>query len=319
MKAIRMHAFGGPDVLKLEEVPPPSTGIGQIVIDVKAAGVNPVDTYIRAGIYGPRSLPFTLGMDVAGLVAAVGAEVSAFTPGDRVYAYAPALGGYAQQVLTDASNVFPLPKNLSFSEGAAIGVPYSTAYYTLFHRGQAQADETVLIHGASGGVGTAAVQLARSRGLHVIGTASTEKGRALVKAQGAQDVLDHGAPDYLDQLMTLTGQRGVDLIIELAAHVNLGRDLKVLAPRGRVVVVGSRGKVEIEPRDLMSRLADIRGMSIVYISKEELRSIHAALGAGLENGTLKPVIGREMPLAEAAKAHEAILEAGAHGKIVLLP
>jgi NADPH2:quinone reductase len=153
----------------------------------------------------------------------------------------------------------------------------------------------------------------------VIGTGGTEEGRRLVAEQGAHHVLDHRAPGYLDALGELTGGRGVDVILEMLANVNLGKDLNVLARRGRVVVIGSRGAVEIDPRALMGRDGSIHAMSLMNADAGELASIHAALVAGLENGTLTPVVGREMPLAEAAQAHTAILEPGAHGKIVLIP
>jgi NADPH:quinone reductase len=168
-------------------------------------------------------------------------------------------------------------------------------------------------------VGTAAVQLARAAGLRVVGTAGTEEGRRLVSEQGAHEVLDHRAPDYLGQLGGLTGGRGVDVILEMLANVNLDRDLGVLAKGGRVVVIGSRGTVEINPRQAMTRDAAILGMTLFNTSPQELAGIHAALGAGLEAGTLRPVVGRELPLAEAARAHEEVLKPGAHGKIVLIP
>ena len=152
--------------------------------------------------------------------------------------------------------------------------------------------ETVLVHGASGGVGIAAVQLARARGLRVLGTAGTERGCELVREQGAHDVFDHRAPDYLARIMDATSGRGVDVILEMLANVNLGKDLTILAPRGRVVVIGNRGRVEIDARDTMSRDADIRGMVLPNTPPAEMASIHAALVAGLENGTLRPVSAR---------------------------
>jgi NADPH2:quinone reductase len=212
-----------------------------------------------------------------------------------------------------------LPNHVSFEQGAAIGVPYPTAYYALFNRGHAIAGETVLIHGASGGVGTAAIQIARSRGLVVIGTGGTAKGRELAAKEGAHHVLDHHAPKYLEELMTLTEGRGVNLILEMLANVNLGKDLKILAPRGRVVVIGSRGPVEIDPRDTMGRNADIRGMSLLYAAEAELAAVHSALVAGLENATLRPIIGQKIPLSEAVRAHEEVMKPGAYGKIVLVP
>jgi NADPH2:quinone reductase len=168
-------------------------------------------------------------------------------------------------------------------------------------------------------VGIAVVQLARAAGLRVIGTGGTDRGRALVKQEGAHHVLDHRAAKYTDEILALTEGRGVDVIIEMLANVNLATDLKLLAMRGRVVVVGSRGNIEITPRDAMSRDAAIIGMSLLNAPAAELASVHAALHAGLENGTLRPIVGKEMPLAEAVRAHVAVMEPGAYGKIVLIP
>ncbi|MDH4099993.1 MAG: NADPH:quinone reductase [Nitrospirota bacterium] len=319
MKAIRVHELGAPEVMRLEEVPDPKPAPTQVLIRVRAAGVNPVDTYIRAGMYGTPPLPYTPGMDAAGEVEAVGAHVKRFAVGDRVYTAGTVSGAYAEKVLCEESQVHPLPKQASFQQGASLGVPYATAFRALFQRAHALPGDTVLVHGASGGVGTAAVQLARAAGMTVIGTAGTDKGRTLVEAQGAHHVLDHKDPGYIDRLKDITGGRGVDVILEMLANENLGKDLTVLAPKGRVVVIGCRGSVEINPRDAMSKDASIVAMSLFNASEAEKTSIHAALVAGLENGTLRPVIGREMPLSAAAEAHKAVLEAGAYGKIVLVP
>ena len=320
MKAIRIHAFGGPEAMVYEDVPDLRPGAGEVVVRVKAVGVNPVDTYIRSGQYAIKpNLPYTPGSDAAGIVEAAGAGVTRVSTGDRVYAAGTLSGAYAGLALCKESQVHTLPSNLTFQQGAAVGTPYGTAYRALFHRARAGAGETVLVHGASGGVGIAAVQMARAAGLNVIGTAGTERGQKLVKENGAHHVLDHRAATYRDQLASLTGSRGVDVLVEMLANVNLGRDLPMLAKHGRVVVVGSRGAVEINPRDIMSRDAAILAMTMVNASEADLASIHAAIVAGLENGTLRPIVGRELPLAEAPRAHQAVLEPGAYGKIVLIP
>jgi NADPH2:quinone reductase len=215
--------------------------------------------------------------------------------------------------------VHPLPAKVSFTQGAALGVPYGTAYRALFQRTRARASETVLIHGASGGVGTAAVQLARAAGLTVIGTAGTDKGRALVLEEGAHHVVDHRASDYVDRILAITAGRGVDLILEMLANVNLARDLTMLAQGGRVVVIGNRGTIEINAREAMAREASILGLILWAATDAELASAHAAIVAGLENGTLRPVVGHELPLAEAPRAHQLVLEPGAYGKIALIP
>jgi NADPH2:quinone reductase len=304
VKAVRIHQFGGPEVLKLEEVPDPQPGPGQVVVKIHAAGVNPVDAYIRTGTYASKpNLPYTPGTDASGVITAVGSDVERVKAGDRVYTTGSKIGTYAEQALCDQTSVHSLPDHVSFEQGAAIGVPYGTAYRALFIRAQAKPAETILVHGASGGVGTAAVQLAHAIGVIVIGTAGSEAGMKLVKEQGAQHALNHSSEDHYDELMKLTDGRGVDAILEMLANKNLGRDLTVLAKKGRVAVVGNRGTIEINPRDAMLREADIRGVTLMNTSPEEYRLIHAALGAGLENGSLKPVIGERIPL----------------GKMVLIP
>jgi NADPH2:quinone reductase len=319
MKAIRVQQPGGPEVLKLDDVPDPAPGPGQVLIKVHAVGVNPVETYIRKGIYGWKVWPYTPGADSAGVVEAVGEGVRKVKVGDRVYTAGSVTGTYAERTVAPDARVFRLPHNATFQQGAALGVPYGTAHRALFHRARPVVGETVLIHGASGGVGTAATQFAHAFGLTVIGTGGTDRGRQLVREQGAHHVLDHSSADYLDQLMKLTDGRGVDIILEMLANVNLAKDLTVLAKNGRVIIVGNRGTIEINPRETMSRDADVRGMTLMNATDADLQGIHAAVIAGLENGTLRPIIGKEMPLAEAAKAHEAVLEPGAYGKIVLIP
>jgi NADPH2:quinone reductase len=324
LRAIRVHEFGPPEVMRIEEIPDLKPGRKQVVVRVKAAGVNPADTYMRSGAYAIKPvLPYTPGTDAAGVVEAVGEGVTRIAAGARVYisgTLSGALcGAYAEQALCDESQIHVLPEGLTFSQGAAINITYATAYRALFQRAHAAAGETVLIHGATGGVGIAAVQLARAAGMNVIGTGGSSKGRELVAQQGASHVLNHNAPDYLDQLLNLTGGRGVDIILEMLANVNLGKDLKVLARCGRVVVIGSRGKVEVDPRDTMQRDAAILGMLLFNTPERDFISIHAGIAAGLENGTLRPFVGREIQLSDAPLAHHAVMEPGAYGKIVLIP
>jgi NADPH2:quinone reductase len=319
MKAIRVVQFGGPEVLQLKNVPDPEPGPKQVLVNLRAVGVNPVETYIRAGKYPNTSVPFTPGTDAAGEVAKIGALVQNMAVGARVYASGSVTGAYANMTICDAADVHPLPDRVSFAEGAALGIPYSTAWRALFQRARAVPGETVLVHGATGGVGTAAVQLARAAGLTVIGTAGSDKGAQLISDLGASHVLNHRLPDYLTDVLKITDNHGADIILEMLANANLGKDLGVLARHGRVIVIGSRGRVEIDARELMVRDADVRGMLLFNASAKERVAIHAALRAGLESGTVKPVIARELPLAEAARAHELVMQPGAAGKIILLP
>jgi len=323
MKAIRVRQFGDPEVMVLEDVPDLTPGAGQVLVRIHAAGVNPVETYIRSGNYPLKpALPYTPGTDGAGVVEAVGAGVTSVLPGTRVYVghtSGGTTGTYAGQAAIGATGVHPLPDRVSFAQGAALGVPYITAWRALFERAGAKAGETVLVHGASGGVGVAAVQIARAAGLTVIGTAGTDRGRALVLEQGAHHALDHGNAAYRDEVKRLTNGRGPDVIIEMLANVNLNHDLSTVAQRGRIVIVGSRGDVQISPRLIMAQNVIITGLTLWTATDEELRRAYAGVTEGLANGTLTPVIGAELPLADAPKAHKQVLESGAHGKIVLIP
>lgn len=310
MKAIVVHQFGGPEVLQLEEVPDPQPGPGQVLVRLRAAGVNPVETYIRSGGYARLpTLPYIPGSDGAGEVVA---DAGDFHAGDRVYvAGAPT---YAELVAAPVAAVWPLPERSDFAQGAAIGVPYGTAYYAVHQSAQTRPGDWVLVHGASGAVGTAAVQIAAAHGARVVGTAGTPAGTDLVLEQGAETVVGHAD---LQQAVAATGGHGFDVIVEMLANVNLGKDLPALAPGGRVIVVGSRGTVEINPRDLMSRGASVRGFIRGAGGPAEDRRVHLALGAGLRNGTLTPIVVRRFPLADAAAAQATVLGAGALGKIVL--
>jgi len=324
MKLIRVQQFGDPSVMKLEETADPVPAAGQIVVNIKAAGVNPVDTYIRAGQYAMLpSLPYTPGADGAGVVEAVSGDVNGFAPGDRVYiggtVAGRASGSYASKALCSPDQVHRLPDNISFQQGAGINIPYVTAWRALFEKARGVPGETVLIHGASGAVGSAAVQMARAAGLVVFGTASTDRGRALAAEHGAHQVFDHGSSDYRQQIMDKTAGKGVDLVIEMLANVNLVRDLEMIVPRGRVVVVGNRGSLEFNPRSIMSKDATVTGFTNWNATPRELAIAHAAIVAGMERCGYKPEVGQEIPLAEAPRAHEAIMKPGAHGKIVLIP
>ena len=319
MKAIRVHEFGSPEVLKLEEVATPKPSAGQVLVRIHAAGVNPYDTYMRAGTYALKpSLPYTPGSDGAGVVEAVGEGVKKVKRDDRVYIAQTLTGAYAEYALALEAQLHPLPAKIDFKQGAGIWVPYGTAYHALYHSAKAHASETLLVHGASGGVGIAALQIARAIGLKVLGTAGTPKGLELAQREGAHQVFDHHKTGYQDEILQATGNHGVDVILEMLANVNLSSDTKLLANNGRVIVIGNRGDVTINPRELMARRASIRAFTLWAITPAEEADIHAGLFAGLENGTLRPIVGKELPLAEAARAHKEILEPGSAGKIVLI-
>jgi len=324
MQAIRQNTFGPPEVLQLEEVPDPVAGPGEVVVSVHAAGVNPVEAYLRSGIYPKPATPFTPGSDGAGLIESIGEGVNNVDVGDRVYIAGSKSGTYAEKALCNARNVHPLPASASFAQGAAIHVPYVTAFQALFHRGRAQSGERLFVHGGSGAVGVAAIQFARRGGLFVIASAGSDEGRKLVLEQGADYALDHTAQNYLDQISELTEGKGVHLILEMLANVNLANDLNVIARYGRIVLIGNRGDrnqgtITINPRTAMAKDADILGMTQNNATREERRRAHTEIVAGLASGEIHPVIGQEFALADAALAHHAVLENKSFGKIVLIP
>jgi NADPH2:quinone reductase len=320
MKAIRVYGFGEPDVMKLEEVPDPVAGAGEVVVQLHAIGVNPVDTYIRAGRYGSMvTPPYTPGMDGAGVVESVGNGVQNVTAGDRVYAAALTKNAYAERVLWKAEQVRRLPDSLSFAQGAALNVPYATAFRALFQRAQVQDGETVMVHGGSGAVGLAAIQMAKARGLTIAATAGSTAGLQLIEEQGAKYVLDHTDPEYVSDALGATCGRGFDVILEMAAHINLNHDLDLLARGGRVVVIGSRGEVTIDPRLTMAKESAILGMRLFNTPEEDFQQIFDGIDAGLADGTLNPIVAQEFALVDAPRAHEALLQPGARGKIVLIP
>ncbi|XP_008048203.1 quinone oxidoreductase isoform X1 [Carlito syrichta] len=321
MRAVRVFEFGGPEVLKLQsDVTVPIPKDHQVLIRVHACGVNPVETYIRSGTYSRKpALPYTPGSDVAGVVEAIGDGASAVKTGDRVFTTSTLSGGYAEYALAADHTVYKLPDELDFQQGAAIGIPYFTAFRALIHSARAKAGESVLVHGASGGVGLAACQIARAYGLRVLGTAGTEEGRKVVLQNGAHEVFNHREVNYIDKIKKSVGERGIDVIIEMLANVNLSKDLNLLSYGGRVIVVGNRGTIEINPRDTMAKETSIIGVHLFSSTKEEFQQFAAALQAGMEIGWLKPVIGSRYPLEKVAQAHENIIHGGgATGKMVLL-
>ena len=324
MKAIRAHSFGGPEVFQLDEIDDPVAGPGEVVVDIRAAGVNPADTYMRNGTYAiVPDLPYIPGGDAGGVVSAVGDGVDTLSIGDRVFV-GTALsldltGCYAEKVKRPAQEVMRLPENVGFAEATALGVSYTTAHYALFERGGASSGETVFIHGASGSVGTSAIQLAKRAGLKVIGSGGTQKGLELILAEGADHAVDHTGADYLEEVKQLTDGAGPSLVLEMLANVNLAADMDLVARYGRIVVIGNRGEITVNPRVAMMKELDIRGIALWNATPDQIAPMVKDILAGMNDGTLRPIVGRRMKLAEAAAAHVAVLEPGAFGKIVLEP
>lgn len=329
MKAIIVREFGEPEVMQVEETETPRPAGTEILVRIHVAGVNPVDTYLRTGIHAHApKLPYTPGKDGAGVVEAIGDDVTKWKVGDRVYTANSLTGTYAEYSLCEEIDLGRLPENISFEKGAGIWTPYATAYRALFQKAAAKSGETVLIHGASGGVGIAAIQwltgpqaslLARTEKFTVIGTASSDEGKKLIADQGADAVFDHTADDHLAQILEFTGGRGVDVIIEMLANINLERDFQVLTMFGRITVVGNRGSLDFNPRVTMGKDATIYGMSLFNSPQMARDEIHAATFNGLQTGKLDPIISRTFPLEDAPKAHHDVIESKALGKIVIIP
>ena len=354
MRAILVEQFGGPEVLRPADANVPEPCAGELRIKLHAAGVNPVETYIRSGNYaaGLPALPYIPGADGAGVVDAIGDDVNAiksngdrltgvstssdapgipgmpgfpgFAPrlgiGDRVFV-AGALssrvtGTYAEYVVCDAKAVFPLPARMSFEQGAGLGTPGFTACQALFRRARLSPGESVLIHGASGGVGSLAVQLAKRHGAVVYGTAGGDRGLALLKELGAARAFNHNDKNYIADILAATGNRGVDVVIEMLANVNLEKDLSVLAERGRIAIVGNRGVLDFNPRLIMLKDAEILGVMLKNMRQDELTANSHTLIAALDIG-VRAVVAAAYPLEQAAAAHTDVIEKSSYGKIVL--
>ncbi|WP_027708885.1 NADPH:quinone reductase [Zooshikella ganghwensis] len=320
MQAIRVHQHGDTDVLQEQRIDMPQVAKSQVLIKIMAAGVNPVDTYIRAGSNNyTAQFPYTPGKDGAGTIEALGENIQHLKVGDRVYCSGSITGTCAEFALCEASQVHPLPDNITFAQGACLGTPYTTAYRALIQKAQAKPGETVLIHGASGGVGTAALQIAKAHGLKVIASAGSDSGRQLLTLLGADYVIDHHQADHLTLLPKNIIGNGINIILEMLANKNLGHDLPALAFNGRVIVIGSRGEVSINPRLLMAKDAMVIGMALFNSSPAELLETFEYLYSGLSQGLLDPVVRDVFALSDIAKAHHAVMQPGAAGNIVVTP
>lgn len=316
MKAVQVHQFGGADVLQYEEIAPPQPRPDEVLIRVKAAGINPVDVLYREGKLS-IPLPFIPGSDCAGIVEAVGREVRHVSVGDRVFAGSVEQGAYTELMKCRANLVFPLPRNMSYSQGAALFIPYFTAFRALVGYGRLQPGEVVLIHAATGGVGTAAVQIAKELGAEIIATGGSVEGRELLKTLGATHVVDHRQPDHYQAIMKLTGGKGIDVLIEIISGY-FRSDLEVMAPFGRIVsVVG--GMFELPVHELMHRDITLTGFEVFNTPDSDNQAVAEWLTCHLEKGSFQPVIREEFPMDCVSAAHKLLARPGAAGKLILLP
>jgi len=305
----------------------PELGPGQVLVRLYAAGVNPSDTYVRLGSTGPWAttphllpqLPFTPGKDGAGVVEKLGPD-SGTGPllSQRVYTLGSTTGTYAEFAVCNAVDVFPLPDRVSFEEGACIGVPCSTAYRALAIRCGAAAGNRVFVHGASGAVGLAAIQLAVDMGCIVVGSASTPEGLAAVADAGAHFAVNHRAEGYLQEACAFCEGRKFDICLEMMASENLVADVGIMARHGRIAIIGSKAQeVAFNPRLTMPMELDIRGVFSPCATASEREATQHALFDAMDRGALRPLVAMHLPLADAPQAHVQVMRSGKSGNIVL--
>lgn len=325
MNAIVVREFGGPEKLQYESIPKPITAAKQVMIEVKAIGVNPNESYVLTGnynLYRPQ-LPFIPGFDAAGVIVEVGSGVTQYQVGDRVFVGSfkklDQSGSYTEYMVIDEDIVIPLPDNVSYEEGASLGIPAFTAYHVLFQRAKAKKGETIFIHGATGGVGTLAVQMAKAKGLTVIGSSSSEAGRQAILDNGADYAIAHLTDDSLDDLLQLTHGEGPDIIVEFLANENLETDLKVVKTKGRIIVVGARDTIVISPRLILSRNINILGASLPNLTEAEYDEAKEGILTLLKSGQLQPVIGEKIALKDAKEVLSTITSRSGRGKSILIP
>jgi NADPH:quinone reductase-like Zn-dependent oxidoreductase len=322
MKAIHVHEFGGPEVMKFEDAEDLTGGPGQILVEVRAAGVNPVDTTFRSGAH-PLSkslkLPWTPGIDAAGEVIEVGAGVEGFEVGDRVFG-AAMTGSYAEKAALNGLRTAHIPSNLSFEDCASFPVVLYTAFYAVVVKAGIQPGQTFLIHAGAGGVGSMAIQIAKASGARVITTVSSKEKADVAASLGADIIVNYRDEDFADRCAAETGGWGVDAVIEMVAADNFDGSCRALKKGGTMVLLGSgtgknpTGSVNYPP--FYSKDIDVRGMSLFNadsVFPDMLRQVNHLL----EAGKVRPLLGEVIPIAEAARAHEVLMTGKVPGKIVL--
>ncbi len=324
MKAVRIDEFGGREVLKTVLIDEPTPNANEVKIKLYTTGLNPNESYTITGNYAAfvPELPYVPGFDGAGIVEEVGPEVQNLKVGDRVfisgYKAKRNTGTYAEKVVVDTEHVYHLPDKLSMDEGAALGIPMFTAYRALFQRADIKLGEYVLIHGASGAVGSLAIQMAKAVGAIVIGTSSTKEGRKQIIEMGADFAFNHLSEDNKRNFLRATDQRGPDVIIEMLANENLEMDMQIIADNGRIVIVGSRDSIEITPRHLMGNEALVTAASVARMTLEDKEEALHVIMNFIENDAIKPLIGKKFTLDDPAKAHKEMMEGSGNGRTVFV-
>ncbi len=343
MRAVVITRHGGPEVLQVEERPDPPVGPGEVRVAVRASGINFADLMARSGMYPDAPAPpCVIGYEVAGEVESVGVGVDSVSEGDRVVA-ATRFGGYAERVTVPAGQALPLPKKLSFDQGAAFPVTYGTAYAALVIMGGLREGDRALIHAAGGGVGISATQIAKSRGAEVFGTASASKHDA-IRAQGVDHPIDYRTQDFAAEVMRITGGDGVDVIIDALGPESFRKDYRILRPGGRMIMygiadlqTGDRRDIPAVARNLarmpfatvpwwkslsmMNENKGVFGLNMLHWWDQEgnIDRLTEPLIEGLEKGELQPVVAQTFPFDRAGDAHRFIQERRNVGKVVLAP
>jgi NADPH2:quinone reductase len=319
MKAVVVEEYGPAESMRILESELPVPDDNQVLVKIHYAGVNPVATYHRSGSNGyTPATPFTPGLDGSGEVVALGKRVSRFAINDRVY-FAPLriIGSYSEYWLAREDEILPLPESLSFEEGAGLYVPYFTAYTAVISRGKAETGETILIHGASGAVGQACIQIAKAKDMKVIATAGSEKGLKLLQDLGADIVVNHRDEGHMSRAVALNDNEEIPLIIEFLADRNLQEDMEICRRNGRIIIVGNRGETTINARLTMKKNLDIRGLSLFNATRDELNHIHEAVTKGADEGWLKPRCHRIFDLEDIAEAHDLVTTGPSLGRILI--
>lgn len=322
MKSMRAAQFGGPENLRFEDAPEPELRDDHVLIRVKATGINPADLVRMSGRYPQQlPLPYIPGTDVAGEVEAVASGVTHVTVGDRVFGRSINGGGYAEKACLPARETIPLPDKLSFAEGAAIPVPFYTAYIAVHHKAQLKAGETVLVSAGGGGVGVAAIQLAKVIGARVVTTVGSAEKADKTKALGADVALNYKTQDFAKEVQQLTDGKGVNVIIENVATDNFGKDFAALAENGRIVLIGTGTGKAPEASFMVGaalfKEASIYGMVLGH-SAEHIPDMAKALSPLFASGQLKAIVHQTYPLQDAQRALQDLVASNVFGKLVLV-
>ena len=322
MKSVRIHAAGGPDQMRLEELPMPTPGPGQVLVKVKAAGVNFIDIYQRSGQYSVP-MPYGLGLEGAGVVEALGPAVDHIAVGNRV-AWNGVAGSYATHVAVPADRLVPLPESLRFEDGAAAMLQGMTAHYLACTTYPLKSGERCLVHAAAGGVGLLLCQIAKSRGAQVLGTVSTEEKAALAHESGADRAILYTQQDFEVEAKRLTGGAGVHVVYDSVGKDTFEKGLNCLRPRGMMVLFGqSSGAVPPFDAQVLNAKGSLfltrPSLGHYVATREELLRRSGDIFGWIESGKLKLRIGGSYPLAEAPRAHEDLASRKTTGKLILIP